>query len=163
MISSKTYACHYTVVDLTDSKLSYHSRHAPNIGTCPPFGAQDDFWRAVLSGLDIICEVVSDPASVSKICNLDRYSVHSSCYIFLACLLWRSRFVQGDTGYGLGKIFTGYFVSSVELYGRRNLHSRGLFLVFLVIVGAVGRTRICQTKHFSHRFGRCSGSYSTTY
>lgn len=86
--------------------MSYHRRHAPDIGTCPPLGAQDDLWRAVLSGLDIVCEVMSHPASVPKICNFDRDGIHSFCYIFLACFLWRGSLVEGDTGYSLRKVLT---------------------------------------------------------
>ena len=86
--------------------MSYHRRHAPDIGTCPPLGAQDDFWRAVLSGLDIVCEVMSHPTSVAKICDFDRDGVHSFCYIFLACFLWRGSLVEGNTGYSLRKVLT---------------------------------------------------------
>lgn len=49
------------------------------------------------------------------------------------------------------------------LYGRKSVHLRGLFLVFLVVVGVIRRSRICKTKHLSHRFGRCSGSYSAAH
>ena len=57
--------------DLKGGVKTYHSRHAPDIGTRAPFGAEDDFWGSVLSGLDIVCEVVAHPARIAQICNLD--------------------------------------------------------------------------------------------
>ena len=49
----------------------YHCGHAPDVGTCAPFGSEDDFWRAVLSGLNIVREVVTDPAGITQVGNLD--------------------------------------------------------------------------------------------
>ena len=160
MISSKTYACHY-IIDLANSKGSYHRRHAPDIGTCSPFGAQDDFWRAVLSGLDVVCEVMSHPTSVPKICNFDRDGVHSLCYIFLACFLWRGSLVEGNTGYSLRKVLATFSSARLRCAGK-GAHLRSLFLVFLIIVGAVGRNRICKAEYLPHRLGRCSGNCSTS-
>ena len=51
---------------------AYHGRHAPDIRTGTPFCAQDDLWRSVLPGLDVVREMVCDPARVSQIGNFDR-------------------------------------------------------------------------------------------
>ena len=53
-----------------EAGFSYHCGHTPDVGTCAPFGSEDDLWRAVLSGLDIVREVVTDPASITQIGNL---------------------------------------------------------------------------------------------
>lgn len=50
---------------------AYHSSHTPYVSTGAPFGAQNDFWRTILSSLNIICEVMADPARVPEIGNLD--------------------------------------------------------------------------------------------
>ena len=60
-----------TPLDSTD-----HARHTPNICTRTPFGAQNDFRGTILPGLDVIGKVMTDPASVAQISNLDRDDVY---------------------------------------------------------------------------------------
>ena len=50
---------------------TYHRRHAPNIGAGAPFAPKDNFWRAVLPRLNVVGEVVTNPARVSKVCDLN--------------------------------------------------------------------------------------------
>jgi hypothetical protein len=56
------------------SAHSYHCRHTPDVSTGTPFAAEYNFWRPVLSGLDVVREMVSDPTGVPEICNFDRNS-----------------------------------------------------------------------------------------
>ena len=67
-------------------EVSYHASHAPHIGTRAPLGSQDDFRRTVLSCLNIVCEVVADPACVAQICNLHRNDIHAKVAISAAAL-----------------------------------------------------------------------------
>ena len=54
---------------------TYHGGHAPDVGAGAPFGAEDDFWGAVLSSLNIVCEVVAYPTGIAKICYFYRYDL----------------------------------------------------------------------------------------
>lgn len=54
---------------------TYHGSHTPNIRASTPLGTQNDLGRPILSGLDVVCEVVVHPARVSEICNLDTDNV----------------------------------------------------------------------------------------
>lgn len=52
-------------------RVAYHRSHAPDISAGAPFTSEDDFRRAVLAGLDIVCKVVSNPTGVTQIGYLD--------------------------------------------------------------------------------------------
>jgi hypothetical protein len=54
---------------------THHCSHAPDVGTSAPFGSEDDFWGSVLSGLNVIGEVVAHPAGIAQISNLHRYGL----------------------------------------------------------------------------------------
>ena len=56
---------------------AYHAGHTPDIGTRTPLGTENDFWRAVLSRLDVVGKVMPDPAGVAKISNLDGYQIYA--------------------------------------------------------------------------------------
>lgn len=58
--------------DVVAWRQTYHSCHAPDVSAGTPFAAKNDFWRSVLSRLDVVCEVVPNPAGVAEICNLHR-------------------------------------------------------------------------------------------
>ena len=75
------------------SRQAYHSSHTPDISTRAPFGTENNFWRPILSGLDVVCEMVTDPACIPKICNLDRNCIHSFVYLFLTGFFWGGRFI----------------------------------------------------------------------
>ena len=49
---------------------TYHAGHAPNIGTGSPLAAQDDLGRSVLSCLDVVGEVVRNPARIAQVGDL---------------------------------------------------------------------------------------------
>ena len=73
MMSSKTCICHEYFARYTrETDKTYHASHTPYISTCAPLGAQNDLGGSVLSSLDIVGEVVADPAGVAEISNLDR-------------------------------------------------------------------------------------------
>ena len=63
-------------VSLLGIEETYHGCHAPDVGAGPPFGAENNFWGTVLSGLDVVCEVMTDPAGVPEICYFDGYDLH---------------------------------------------------------------------------------------
>lgn len=65
---------------------TYHGSHAPNICAGSPFRTQYDLRRSVLPRLDIICEVMIDPAGVSQIRNLDADDVERVGILCLALL-----------------------------------------------------------------------------
>ena len=50
---------------------TYHRGHTPDISAGPPFRPQNDLRRPVLSGLNIIGEVVIHPTCITEIGNLD--------------------------------------------------------------------------------------------
>lgn len=52
-------------------KSTYHSSHTPDIRTGTPLRPKDYLWRAVLSCLNVICKVVSNPACITQIGDLD--------------------------------------------------------------------------------------------
>lgn len=52
-------------------ELKDHARHAPDVGGSAPLCTQDDLWRAILPGLDVVCEMVVHPAGIAEIGNLD--------------------------------------------------------------------------------------------
>lgn len=66
---------------------TYHRSHTPNIGTGAPFCAQDHLRRSVLPRLDIIREVVVNPARVAQISNLDTDDLEIEAYVLSLALL----------------------------------------------------------------------------
>lgn len=68
--------------------LTYHGSHTPHVGAGTPFRAKDYLGRPVLSRLDIVCEMVVDPARVAQVCNLDADDVEAE---FLSLALLASR------------------------------------------------------------------------
>lgn len=48
----------------------HHACHAPHIRAGTPLSTQDNFWRAVLSCLNVVREMMANPASVAEISNL---------------------------------------------------------------------------------------------
>ncbi len=73
---------------------TYHGRHAPDVRTSTPFGAEDHLRGSVLAGLDVVGEMMADPTSVPQIRNLDRYGIHCRIYFFLALVFGGPGFVQ---------------------------------------------------------------------
>jgi hypothetical protein len=55
-----------------DKRLAYHGSHAPDVGACTPLGAKNDLGRTILPCLDVVCEMVADPTSISEVRNLHR-------------------------------------------------------------------------------------------
>lgn len=62
---------------------THHSSHTPNIRTGAPLRPKDYFRRTVLSRLDIVCEVVSNPACITQIGDLDGNDINAFGLIFL--------------------------------------------------------------------------------
>ena len=79
-------------------RIAYHSCHTPYIRAGAPFCPQDDFGRAVLTGLDVVSKVVAYPTSVTQISDLDRNGVHRSVDIILTLVPWRTAFVERNAG-----------------------------------------------------------------
>ena len=84
---------------------TYHGGHTPNIGTGAPFAAQDDFWGSILSRLDVVCEVVPDPAGVSKIGDLNGDLLESEVWCAFGGLFFRGcgLLVETDAGHFFGE------------------------------------------------------------
>lgn len=75
-MSSKTWlvleGAQFWVMDqVLESERSYHARHTPHVRAGAPFGAKYNLRRAVLPRLDVIGEVVPNPACVTQVSNLD--------------------------------------------------------------------------------------------
>lgn len=51
--------------DMRKSVRAYHRSHGPDISAGTPLGTENDFGRSVLTGLDIVGEVVTDPAGIT--------------------------------------------------------------------------------------------------
>ena len=68
-------------MELESWELLYHSCHAPDISACTPFSTKDDFWRTILPGLDVVREVVADPARISEIGYFNGNGFHDGGYI----------------------------------------------------------------------------------
>ena len=54
-----------------ETGITYHACHTPYIGASAPFGSQNDFGRAILSSLNIIGEVMANPARITQVGDLD--------------------------------------------------------------------------------------------
>ena len=65
------------------SKLTHHSSHTPDVCTSTPLRPKDYFRRTVLSRLDIVCEVVSNPACITQIGDLDGNDINAFGLVFL--------------------------------------------------------------------------------
>lgn len=82
-------------------KGAYHGRHAPHVGTRSPLSTEDNLGGPVLPRLDVVREVVVNPARVTKIGNLHADNLEVERLLDLA-LLARQRGVarlQRDTGH----------------------------------------------------------------
>jgi hypothetical protein len=66
-----------------NSKLTHHSSHTPNIRTGAPLRPKDYFRRTVLSRLDVVCEVVSNPACITQIGDLDGNNINALGLVLL--------------------------------------------------------------------------------
>jgi hypothetical protein len=49
----------------------YHAGHTPNVGAGTPFSSQYNLGRSILSGLNVVGEMVAHPACVAQVGNLD--------------------------------------------------------------------------------------------
>lgn len=49
----------------------YHASHAPNVSAGTPFCSQYHLRRSILTGLDVVGEMVAHPACIAQIGNLD--------------------------------------------------------------------------------------------
>lgn len=78
-----------------EERRTHHSGHTPHIGTCAPFGAENNFWRPVLSRLDVVCEMMAHPACIAQIRNLDTNGVHRRSDVFLHFRFRTAGFVEG--------------------------------------------------------------------
>lgn len=83
--------------------MPYHSCHAPDISACAPFGAQNDFRRAILSSLYVVGKVMPYPACISQVGDLDGYSLHGGCNLLLALLRGCALAFQRDSRNVLGE------------------------------------------------------------
>lgn len=70
-MSSKTLT-HQTRKSSREGYCAYHCSHTPDVGACAPFGTKNDFGGAVLPSLNVVCEVVANPAGISEIRYLHR-------------------------------------------------------------------------------------------
>lgn len=59
----------YDEMEILES--TYHSSHTPDVRTGTPLRPKDYLWRTVLSCLNVICKVVSNPACITQIGDLD--------------------------------------------------------------------------------------------
>jgi len=84
---------------------THHGGHAPDICAGAPLAAQDDLRRSVLPGLDVICEVMSDPAGVSEIGDFNRYCLKGLVdgRFEIWCASGTAGLVECDAGDFLGK------------------------------------------------------------
>ena len=98
MISSKTCEdCQSLPLVKTVGREAYHSCHAPNVGTCAPFRAKNNFRGAVLAGLDVVSEVMVYPAGIAQIGDFDRYHIGGNCHILLHLGFCGTTFIKRDT------------------------------------------------------------------
>lgn len=91
------------------TSITCHCCHAPDVGTCPPLGAENDFRRSILTGLDVIGKVMAHPACISQICNLHRDRLDRRCdflVTFLGHRIGRSSLVERNARDILGKNVT---------------------------------------------------------
>ena len=70
---------------------AYHCGHAPDIGAGTPFRPENDLGRPVLPRLDIVREVVVDPAGVAEVRNFNADDIERVRIIRLPLLAGRSR------------------------------------------------------------------------
>lgn len=72
-MSSNTYGASQWEVarEAATGRATHHGGHAPDVSAGPPFGSKNDLWRAVLPGLDVVGEVMIDPAGIAQVRNLD--------------------------------------------------------------------------------------------
>lgn len=92
---------------------AYHSCHAPYVGARSPLGAEDHLGRPVLACLDVVGEVVVDPAGIAEVGDLDADDVTSLHIVGLALLACRRKrrgsLVQRDArdlfGQNIGRFF----------------------------------------------------------
>lgn len=75
-------------------RRTYHTRHTPYIRTCTPFGPQNNFGRAILSCLDVVGKVVTDPTGIPQISDFDRDNI-----AFRFVFRFFGGFIQGYAGY----------------------------------------------------------------
>jgi hypothetical protein len=107
-------------VGVAVDEKAYHGGHTPYVCTSTPFAAQDDFGRAVLSRLDVVCKMMPDPAGVAKIGNLDRDLLKGD----VGCLFGRlglgcARLVEADVGDLFGEEVAGKVsISTRDWSGR---------------------------------------------
>eukprot|EP00010_Vexillifera_abyssalis_P002038 CAMPEP_0201549234 /NCGR_PEP_ID=MMETSP0173_2-20130828/5722_1 /ASSEMBLY_ACC=CAM_ASM_000268 /TAXON_ID=218659 /ORGANISM="Vexillifera sp., Strain DIVA3 564/2" /LENGTH=123 /DNA_ID=CAMNT_0047958843 /DNA_START=394 /DNA_END=765 /DNA_ORIENTATION=+ len=90
--------------EITGGQFKDNACHGPEIDGCRIVTAGDDFWSAILPGLDITCEMLVNPACVAEISNfyLDLFeSVKISPETFVA---W----------YSLGHIKVGFVRAGYE-------------------------------------------------
>jgi hypothetical protein len=66
----------------------HHSSHTPYVCAGAPFCAQDYFRRAVLSRLNVVCEMVPNPTCVTQIGNLDRNNVDTIRLVLFEFFRW---------------------------------------------------------------------------
>lgn len=76
-------SCRRSSIKTEISNSTHHSSHTPNIRTGAPLRPKNNFRRTVLSRLDIVCEVVSNPACITQIGNLDGNDINAFGLIFL--------------------------------------------------------------------------------
>jgi hypothetical protein len=62
---------------------THHSSHTPDVGTGAPLRPEDDFGRAVLSCLNVVCEVVSNPACITQIGDFDGNDIDAFGFVFV--------------------------------------------------------------------------------
>ena len=77
------FSCAISSIMTEMSKPTHHSSHTPNIRTGTPLRPKNYFRRTVLSRLDIVCEVVSNPACITQIGDLDRNDINAFGLVFL--------------------------------------------------------------------------------
>jgi hypothetical protein len=69
VISSNVCAVQH-VINNIKMHTTHHGSHTPDISACTPLRAENDLWGPILSGLDVVGEMVSNPARIPQISNL---------------------------------------------------------------------------------------------
>jgi len=72
-----------TISDSSPYTKTYHSSHAPHIRASTPLRAQNHLRRAVLSCLNVVCEMMAHPTRVTQIRNLHRYLLDTIALLYL--------------------------------------------------------------------------------
>ena len=121
--------------EISSNELKYHARKAPYISSCVIAVTKDHFRRAILTGLNLACEVMEGPARIAQVTNIDSHILidtphcHSS---LLSRLLATIRSLNGCGYNARCKLFRGFISDKKWVTGLCLFRSReGSFFLFI--------------------------------